>query len=350
MSAGNRAQHGRLLDLKGGGWVVLISTVLALLALAQGLVVIFKPGRSRALGDGKNISTYGFDLSSCLVEGIVASGLPKDGLLALSDPRHLDMDDLDSMGQRKFLVSGDRVIGVEIEGQCRAYPLSILSWHEIINDSLAGRPIAVTYSPLCDSVVVFDRRVDGEIVELGFSGLLYNSNLLMYDRQAGGRGESLWSQLQSRAVSGPHAGRPLTVLHASLIRWADWRALHPDTTVAVGVTEMGPEYKRSPYSSYYGSDELKFPVSPLPASRPYKKQVIVVTADGGRRVYSLDSIATRAGASRQWSVQQGGARLTFDYSPDPSTVRVSADASAEVIYAFWFAWYSTHPGDRIWDE
>ncbi|MBI2840585.1 MAG: DUF3179 domain-containing protein [Acidobacteria bacterium] len=350
MTVGNRTDRRRLLDLKGGGWVILIAAVLAILALAQGLVVIFKPGRSAAIGDGKNTPTYGFDLTNCLVEGIVASGLPKDGLQALSNPRHLGADELDSLGQRKFLVPGDRVVGVEIEGQSRAYPLSILSWHEIVNDNLAGRPIAVTYSPLCDSVVVFDGRVDGEIVELGFSGLLYNSNLIMYDRQAGGRRESLWSQLQSRAVSGRLAGRPLTVLHASLIRWADWRALHPDTTVVVGVTEMGREYRRNPYSSYYGSDELKFAVSPLPPSRPYKKQIIVVTVDGSRRVYSLDAIATRAGASRRWSVQQGRAHLTFDYSLDPPTVRVSADASVEVIYAFWFAWYSTHPGDRIWDE
>ena len=116
------------------------------------------------------------------------------------------------MGHGRFLVPGDLVIGLSLHGEARAYPLEILALHEVCNDTLGGEPILVTYQPLCDSAVVFERRVDGHTREFGVSGLLYNSNLLMYDRHPEQpQDESLWSQLQFRALAGPAAAQHATL-------------------------------------------------------------------------------------------------------------------------------------------
>lgn len=351
----NKTPAASSLTLRSGGWVVLVSTVLALGALAWGLRSILSRSASHAVGDGKNVASYGFDLSRCLVSGIVASGLPKDGLHALVRPAVVPAPDVETVGMRKLLVSSDRVVGVEVDGHARAYPIRILNWHEVVNDTLGGQPIAVTYSPLCDSVVVFDRQVEGETIELGFSGLLHNSNLLMYDRRGDPRRESLWSQLQCRAVAGPLAASVLPVLHASLVRWADWRRRHPTTTVINGDPTMEQEYRRDPYASYYGSDRLRFPVSPAPpvGGLPNKAPVVVVKIEGERRLYTLADIAHRVDRNGLWRTSLGSAGLLFEYRGDPPTVAVTSESHSsnlEVIYSFWFAWYATHDGAATSDE
>ncbi len=254
----------------------------------------------RAVGDGKNPATYGFDLSSSTVpaEEIVASGLPKDGIRAIQDPSILTGEQVDAQSRReKLLVSGDRVIGVVVGDQARAYPIRILNWHEIVNDTLDGRPIAVTYSPLCDAAVAFDRRVGGEVLRFGVSGLLYNSNLLMYDRRPDRGGESLWSQLAFRAIAGPAAGRPLDLLPIALISWGDWRKLHPGTTVLAPLPGMMDQYKADAYGSYFGTPKLRFPVRPLPPPDGLapKTPIFAVRHDRGWSAASIPAVISYAG-------------------------------------------------------
>ena len=195
-----------MLTFRSGGWVLLLSGVctLALFIWAVGGV-----GRS-LIGEAGDLASYGFDVTTCLIpqDQIVTGALKKDALLALVDPPVIDGDkipDLNAQLYGKYLVPSDRVIGVEINGESRAYPLLVLNCHEIVNDTLGGVAIAVTYNPLCDSIVVFEREVAGETLEFGVSGLLYNSNLMMFDRRPDAQGESLWSQLLGRAVAGPAA-------------------------------------------------------------------------------------------------------------------------------------------------
>jgi hypothetical protein len=202
-----------------------------------------------------------------------------------------DVDRLNREHRGKFLVPHDRVIALEVGGEARAYPLGTMQWHEIVNDTLGGVPIAVTYSPLCDSALVFDRRVGGETLEFGVSGLLYNSNLLMYDRrpEAPGAhpstGESLWSQFPGVALAGPAAktGARLAVLPCAVMHWEDWLAAHPRTTVLARVPGRERLYAREPYSTYFASEELKFPVHPPPPEDgpSAKERVIVITAGEG---------------------------------------------------------------------
>jgi hypothetical protein len=309
-------------------------------------------GRSeRAVGNGHDPATYGFDLGRLLVppKTIAASGLPRDGLPVLDFPKIITPTQADSLHQRadyKYLVSGDRVIGVCWGGHARAYPIAVMNWHEVVNDTLGGRPIAVTYSPLCDAAAVFQRQPG---VLFGLSGLLCNSNLLMYDRRTGHREESLWSQLQARAISGPAAdqGTRLQVLPCALVRWADWRVIHPETTVLDPEPPRRERYQRDPYVHDYGSDRLRFPVDPLPPATGLglKTPCVIVWVDGRAAVYPLPLIAADAGPSGFWEVRQDGETLRFTVRTSPLAVRVETVEGVDlaVIYSFWYAWYAAHP-------
>jgi hypothetical protein len=316
---------GRLLTLRSGGWLLLLAGVFSAAILSYGLYGaltgkggVGRPGRPE---------TYGFDLSDCTVDrNLLAAAMPRDGLPALTSPQVFTLDEaahfehqMRAAHQGKFLVPTDRVIGVEIAGQARAYPLRILNWHEIVNDTLGDRPIVVTYSALCDSAVVFDRRTATGVREFGVSGLLYNSNLVMYDRSDT---PSLWSQLQFRAISGPAVGEELRLLPASLTTWGQWQARCPQTTVLAPDRNRMRVYKQT-YDAYYGEGKLRFPVAPLPSSGwPLMTRVVAV----------------RTGGAESWRVY----RASGDRAPDvPADLLNQTDTVA--VPALWFAWYAQHP-------
>jgi hypothetical protein len=318
-----------MLDLRSGGWVLLAAIALMGVVVVWQLFAVIPTLRRPATGDGTNVATYGFDLSHCLVDrdAILATGLPKDGLPALTQPTVIAGRDVSPdrklNGVRKLLGS-ERVIGVSINGEARAYPLWILDWHEVVNDTLGGEPILVTFSPLCDGVVVFDRRLGGQECEFGVSGLLYNSNLVFYDRRSSPAAESLWSQLAMRAIAGPAAaaGAALRPLPAALVPWRDWLARHPETTVILPNPARYKLYRRDAYSSYFGSEKLHYPVAPLPPRNDdglsYKTRIVARLRDGEWRLQ-------RAVHSGEWP---------------------NSDDRA-VVHALWFAWYATRPDARV---
>lgn len=340
------------LDLRAGGGLLLLSGILCVATVA--LWAHRTAARPRLVGDGHHVETYGFDLSTCLVprDQIIAAGLAKDGLPALTDPAVLTVAQADALTrdmrerhQGKFLVENDRVIGVVRAGQARAYPLRILNWHEVVNDTLAGEPLLVTYNPLCDSAVVFERRAADRVLEFGVSGLLLNSNLLLYDRQPDPRQESLWSQLQFRAITGPAAAtaQTLRLLPAVVVHWADWRAAYPNTTVLAPDPARMQNYKAS-YAPYFGADQLRFPVQPLPPAdgRPLKAPLIAVRTTGAWHVFALADLVAQAGEQRVWNTLIDGTAVRFECRADPLAVWPHADRDAplESVNAFWFAWYA----------
>lgn len=319
-----RAPSQRMLDFRSGGWILLLSLVIVVAIVVGRLIVLWPHMNEHAVGDGKTLESYGFDLSTLRVprELLVPAGpdLPKDGLPALIRPPFIKASDLkpkEWLGGVRELHSSDRVIGVVFNGEARAYPLWVMCWHEIMNDVVGDQPIAITYSPLCDSVVVFDRRLDGEELTFGVSGLLYNSNQVMYDRRAAGPGmaESLWSQLLGRAIAGPAAAkdRAMTILPVALCSWSQWLAAHPETTIVTPDAARKRLYRRDAYLHYFGIDKLYFPVSPLPTDgRPLKTPIVA------RRV------------DNKWEVRE-------------STWQAGEEAvPAEQVFAFWFAWHATH--------
>ena len=359
----------RLLTFGSAGWVLALAALLGLAIVTWRGIVIFRSLSIPVVGDGRTVASYGFDLDTCLVpaDQLVAAGFPKDGLPVLSAPTVLTIADADALTEElrkqhlgKFMVARQRVLGITINGQARAYPLKILTWHELVNDELGGVPIAVTYNPLCYSAAVFDRRVEGELLEFGVSGLLYNSNPLLYDQRADGLGESLWSQLQFRAIAGPGAerGARLNVLPMQLMRWGEWKAAHPDTTVLAPDMSRIKVYKRS-YGEYFGSPKLRFPVEPLPPVEPdqpaYKEPVIAVWSDARWHAFTWEQIAARVDEAGTWQTTVGGQPLRFMYQRDialkgdPAVAWVETDdgtALPPVTYSFWFAWYAHHPEAR----
>jgi hypothetical protein len=334
------------------GWWVAVAAVVVSLAMIL-IAIVGSDPHPTSTGDGRAVASYGFDLTQTIVprEKIIASGMPRDGLAALDDPEMLDLGEVDlrgSEGRGKFLVSNDRVVGLSIAGDARAYPLRFLRWHEVVNDTVGGVAVVVSYNPLCDSVVVADRRVGGEVLDFGISGLLLNSNLLMYDRQEDIGNSSLWSQLGAQAISGPMTGSRLRLLPAALASWGDWRAVHPDTLVLAPLDRLQSVYKRDPYHSYFGSDLLRFPVSPLPPAGDlrFKDRVVVLDIGDARTVLALTRIASAAGSNDgTWTVTVGETPVAIDFNAKLGTAvaHTAPGVDPGIRHAFWFAWYAAHP-------
>ena len=178
---------------------------------------------------------------------IRSGGPPKDGIPALDRPT---FESIAAAGD--WLTDTDPVIVFEVEGQARAYPLSILIWHEIVNDELAGHPITVTFCPLCNASIVFDRRVGDMILDFGTTGNLRNSDLVMYDRQT----ESWWQQFTGQAIVGQLASTQLHFLSSQVLSFAEFSNLFPEGDVLQRPLDLySRQYGSNPYVLYdtYGS-------------------------------------------------------------------------------------------------
>ena len=290
--------------VRSGWWVAVAGILVALTILFLAWRAPEDRGRG-LMGDGHDPASYGFDLSQTTLppDAVVASGMPRDGLMALVEPRMLTIAAVEALnheGRGKFLLPTDRVVGLEVGGETRAYPIRFMRWHEVVNDLVGDMPVLISYNPLCDAAVAADRRFEGEILGFGVSGLVWNSNLLLYDRRSDPAAGSLWSQLEARAVVGPKTatGASRELLPAALCTWGQWRDRHPDSTVLAPPDEnLKRVYKRDPYHSYFGSDVLRFPVEPLPPGDDLalKERVVIVTVDGKNGVFALSRIAAAAG-------------------------------------------------------
>lgn len=281
----------------------------------------------------------GFSLSSAIVplSALQSGGPGKDGIPALTSPQCIPG------AFASYLSPLDRVIGVVVQSDARAYPISILTHHEIVNDRVGDVPIAVTYCPLCDSAVVFDRRTSLGEREFGVSGLLYNSNVVMYDRR--GRPESLWSQLMTGGISGPGAGQPLRTLPLELTTWRDWLTRYPHTKVLSPETGFERDYSRNPYTRYFSRPQLMFPVRPLSKVLPAKTPVLGIWTQNAARAYVAIAFAGRPPTVKD---SVGGRNVTIQFIPAANTLRVvEADEGVSWMYSFWFAWYAFRPHTDI---
>ena len=198
------------------------------------------------------------------LDKIKGGGPPKDGIPSIDNPVFTTVQN------SHFMSDSDIVIGLDINGETKAYPLFILVWHEIVNDRVGDTPVSVTYCPLCYTNQVFERIINGQEVEFGTSGKLYNSNLLMYDRLT----ESYWSQALGMAVKGELSGYQLNLIPFDVITWGDWKILHPDTLVMTTDTGHIRSYATDPYGSYYTEPRILFPVEHSD-DRMHPKEIIL---------------------------------------------------------------------------
>lgn len=200
---------------------------------------------------------------------ILSGGPPKDGIPSIDNPK------FSKAQEAPFVSDDDIVIGLEINGDAKAYPLFILVWHEIVNDKVGGIPVAVTYCPLCYTTQVFERVINNQEVEFGTSGKLYNSNLVMYDRLT----DSYWSQALGKAIKGELTGSELKIIPFDVISWNNWKNLHPNTLVLTTDTGHLRSYGVDPYGDYYTDKRIVFPVENNDA-RLHPKEIILGLHEG----------------------------------------------------------------------
>jgi hypothetical protein len=180
------------------------------------------------------------------------------------------------------------VIVISLAGDARAYPVQILMWHEIANDTVGGVPVSVTFCPLCNAAIVFDRRLDGRVLDFGTTGRLRKSDLVMYDRQT----ESWWQQFTGRAIVGTLAGSTLKRIPASIVAFEDFRKVHPNAKVLSRDTGYTRDYGRNPYAGYDDVDGHPFLFDERVDPRlPAMERVISVSIGDSHRLYPFSALA-----------------------------------------------------------
>ena len=265
---------------------------------------------------------------------ILSGGPPKDGIPALSDPAFRKVSEETRIGDR------EPVITLEISGvEPRAYPIRYLTWHEIVNDVVGGVPVAVTFCPLCNSGMVFDRRVKGELRTFGVSGKLRNSDMVMFDRET----ESWWQQAIGEGIVGHHTGDQLVQLPAWMESWSEFKSRNPNGLV---MDEPGwpRQYGRNPYVSY---DSSTRPFLYSGENPPHDIPPLMRVVRVGDKAWTFDRIRkekqiVEAGVSISWTAGQASALDASRIADgrDVGTVRVrdqgGKDVPHDVMFAFAF--------------
>lgn len=340
---------------------------------------------------GTDWSKATVDLNELLV-GIHAND-PRDLIPPIDDPV------FDTVAATEWLIDQEPGLSVEIEGEARFYPLSVLTRHEIVNDEFGDIPIAVTYCPLCNTGLVFDRRFDGQVLRLGVSGLLRNSDLVMWDDVS----QTLWQQITGEGIVGEYAGQSLTPIGSAVVRWADFASTFPEGKAMTDDQGFGRSYGTNPYA-YYSSREQPYGFfqGEIDDRYPALERVVGVTVDEASKSYPFsvleearainDSVGGEPivvfwgapdtadaldgeqisrsrgiGTAVAFSSTVEGQSLTFEAVNDHEFVDIETGTTWSILgkgtagplegsaltfvphrNEFWFAWQAFFPGSDVW--
>ncbi len=370
---------------------VLASTGVAIAIIAVLTITSFSSSETVSISkESENVSSPE-DLEVSVPEGIMitnglkhivpldkikSGGPPKDGIPSIDNPKFVPVS------ESQFVPDTTFVIGLDINGEKRAYPLFIMVWHEIVNDSVGGVPVAVTYCPLCFTNQVFERVIDGKEVEFGTSGKLYNSNLVMYDRLT----DSYWSQALGVAITGELTGYELKRIPFDVISWADWKTLYPETLVLTTETGHIRSYGVDPYGDYYTDPRILFPVEHEDDRMHPKELILGFHEDDAFKAYKQDDVESAivindifnnkpmmlvslfSGDSRAFDRTVNDKVLTFDFVDNViidleskskwNFDGVATSGSMEGIQlvrlpfnpGFWFEWVAFHPDTEVYES
>jgi hypothetical protein len=284
------------------------------------------------------VAQNGFDLSNATIphNELLQGGPPRDGIPSIDAPRFIKPSDVD------FLREEDRVLSVKIDKEVRAYPLRILAWHEIVNDQIGEHAIAVTYCPLARTAMVFDRHINGTKLSFGVSGLLYQSDLVMYDRET----DSLWPQISMKAVSGANSGASLRWLPSENTTWRVWRDAYPDGKVLSTQTGFSRDYSGQAYGSYERSGETMFPVRWSRRELSKKSWVIGIIINDQAKAYALDELKKEKRVQDNVAGQQ--IEIVYDLAKESAEVTDKQTGKAiPNAMAYWFAWQAFYPNTEL---
>ncbi len=280
----------------------------------------------------------GFKLTDALVSPrkIKSGGPPRDGIPALFAPKFIAADDA------SHIDADDRVLGIAYKGVIKAYPIKILNYHEIANDKFGDAAVAVTFCPLCGTGIAFLADAGGQKRTFGVSGLLYNSDVLMYDRET----ESLWSQIMAQAISGPASGAHLQSIPVLHTTWKNWLARHPESLVLKPPTAYGRNYNVSPYLDYAKSSSLMFSVTH--SDRRYANKAVVLGVKIGEltKAYPFEELPADTEVVYD---ELGDHSIVVKYDLPSETAWVLDQDGTEIpsYTAYWFAWVAFHPDTEV---
>jgi Protein of unknown function (DUF3179) len=281
----------------------------------------------------------------------LSGGPAKDGIPALDHPRFVPVEDAGFLEQR------EPVIEMVSNGDARAYPLQILTWHEIVNDRVGGVPVTVTFCPLCNTAIAFDRRLRGRTLDFGTTGKLRNSDLVMYDRQT----ESWWQQFGGEGVVGRYAGAKLHQLPVRIVAWREFERAHPDGKVLSRDTGYDRPYGQNPYEGYDDVDSPPiFPAANSDDDRLAPKERVVFVERDGKSVAVPFSVLARKMVVR---IEVGKHRLVIRYrrgiasALDSQSIGAGRDVGAAQVLEngrpvpfsepFWFSIAALRPKVQV---
>lgn len=282
----------------------------------------------------------GFDLSETLIPSkeIMKGGPPRDGIPSIDRPEFKKAFEYKEFG------NNIQVLGVFYNGVAKAYPIKILDWHEIVNDDFGGKPVVITYCPLCGSGIAFESDiVKDKPTEFGVSGLLYNSDVLLYDRTT----QSLWSQILGKAISGPLKGQELQVVNTQRMTLKSWKSLYPWTQILTTNTGYERNYQTSPYGSYDLENRTMFPVAHTNDVLHKKEWVIGIENKGVYKAYSKKRLAKLRKQELQDTVGGETFTLTWDKKAENVVIKNSDGEKIASLQMFWFAWVAFHPDTEV---
>ena len=279
----------------------------------------------------------GFELSNALIDPteIKKGGPSRDGIPALNYPAFLSSDDA------HFINDSDLIIGLTIGNHSKVYPIRILNWHEIVNDSLNNKAISITYCTLCGTGIVFNAIVNGQSLLFGVSGLLYNSDVLLYDKQT----ESLWSQMMAKSINGKQRGRKLEILPSDLTTWGLWKMDHPNSSVLSNQTGIKRDYDRDPYQGYTSTEKTYFPVNATSDKVVGKERVLGVQVKTGFKAYPYSELAKSSGLIKD---EFKGVEISIQFDQKSETATLVSPKTITSVSSYWFAWYAFHPYTKIY--
>lgn len=292
-----------------------------------------------------------FSKHSVPLAEFLSGGPGRDGIPAVDTPRLIAVEDVG------FLDDREPVIELVVEGDARAYPIQVLIWHEIVNDVVGGVPVAVTFCPLCNTAIAFDRRVDEQTLDFGTTGNLRNSDLVMYDRQT----ESWWQQFGGEALVGEFTGAKLERLPSRIVSWSDFRRDHDEGKVLSRETGFSRPYGENPYVGYDSVDSSPiFPTKNADDERlPPKERVAFIERGGEAVVVPFSTLR----AKKVVRLEVGGSKLLVRWrrgvasSLDEAEIAAGRDTGAAEVregrrivtfdQPFWFAVAAFRPDARI---
>ena len=278
--------------------------------------------------------TFGFDTDTkkSVALADLHQGCPaRDCIPSIDNPQYVVAADA------THVADDDVVLALSWNGEHRAYPARILDHHEIVNDVIGGTPLAITWCPLCGSAVGVKREVAGQVTEFGVSGVLYESNLVFYDRAT----ETLWDQVGAKGIVGPLTDTPLELVPITMTRWSRWRDAHPDTLVLSTDTGFDEDYTKDHYAKYREEERLFMPVSGS-SDAVHPKTVIYGFAVNGKSVAFTESFLDQH-PQHIYRLDDHSFSVSVAADGAVSMADNHSDAIHVPVRLFWFSWFTFYP-------